>query len=174
MKVIDGGRIADGFVITGAVKAALVTHLQNIYHQYVWAFGDSVVDLDMLRKADQAIVVVGKEQTRSKTVNAALTNTVDGQGLRAHQVVLPSSVSPRLNTAKLPPVQLSDPSFIDSIHHHDKQIGLQVYHATDRSATKLLMTPMRDAAIASPELREAHRRIGWYLATKVLSNIISL
>ena len=36
------------------------------------------------------------------------------------------------------------------------------------------MTPMRDATNAGPILREAHRRVGWYLATEFLGDIISI
>ncbi len=61
VKVIGGGRITDGFVVTAAVKAAIVARLRDTHHMYVWAFGDSVLDLPMLSKANQAIVVVGEE-----------------------------------------------------------------------------------------------------------------
>jgi phosphoserine phosphatase len=52
VKVIGGGRIADGFVVTAVVKAAMVARLRDIHHMYVWAFGESVLDLPMLSKAD--------------------------------------------------------------------------------------------------------------------------
>ena len=39
-------------------------------------------------------------------------------------------------------------------------------------ATKLLITPMRDATVAGPMLRKAHRRAGWYLANEILTNVI--
>lgn len=93
-------------------------------------------------------------------MDAALTNALNYQRLRARQVVLPSNASPRLNTARLPLVQFSDTKFINSIlRHHNRQTGLQVYHATDERVMKLLMTPMRDATVAGPALREAHHRI---------------
>ncbi|CAM6002791.1 unnamed protein product [Sphagnum balticum] len=174
VKVIGGGRIADGFVVTAAVKAAIVARFREVYHMYVWAFGDSVLDLPMLSKADQAIVVVGEEQTRSKTMDAALLNAIDNDGLRAGQVLLPSNVSPRLDNTKLPLIQLTDPEFIDSLIRRRSRHPLQVLHATDRNAAKLLMTPMRDATVAGPVLREAHRRVGWYLATEFLAEMIGL
>ena len=175
VKVLGGGRIADGFVVTGEVKGAIVNRLRNIHQMYVWAFGDSPLDLDMLKKADQAIVVVGDEQTRSKSMEKALTNAVDNEGLRACQVVLPSSASPRLDSTKPPLIQLTNSHFIASIlYRHSPEIGLQVNHATDRCATKLLATVTRDATVAGPALREAHRRIGWYLATEFLSETVGL
>ena len=58
VKVIGGGRIADGIVVTAMVKAALVARLRDTRQMYVCAFGDSPLDLEMLSKADQAIVVV--------------------------------------------------------------------------------------------------------------------
>lgn len=173
VKVIGGGRIADGFVVTAAVKAAIVARLRDIHHMYVWAFGDSVLDLPMLSKADQAIVVVGEEQTRSKTMEAALLNAIDNEGLLARQALLPRNASPRLNTSKLPLIQLTDPKFIDSIRRRSRHT-LQVLHATDKKAAKLLMTPMRDGAVAGLVLREAHRRVGWYLATEFLAEIIGV
>lgn len=45
---------------------------------------------------------------------------------------------------------------------------------TDTKAAKLLMTPTRDARVAGPDLREAHRRIGWYLAMHKVSEIIGV
>ncbi|KAF7508333.1 hypothetical protein GJ744_009324 [Endocarpon pusillum] len=175
VKVIGGGRIADGFVVTAAVKAALVTRLRDAHKMHVWAFGDSLLDLDMLGKAHQAIVVVGEEHTRSKTMDAALMNAIDNDGLVARQAVLPSNASPRLDTIKLPLIHLTEQGFVDSVLcHRGQHARLQVLHATDRSAAKLLMTPMRDATVAGPALREAHRRVGWYLATEFLADVIGL
>jgi uracil phosphoribosyltransferase/adenylate kinase len=175
VKVIGGGRIADGFIVTAAVKATLVARLRDTNQMYVWAFGDSPLDLEMLSKADQAIVVVGEEQTRSKSMDAALINAIDNNSLRARQAVLPSNASPRLDTTKLPLIQLTDHQFVDSVLcRHKRHAGIQLLHATDRSAAKLLMTPMRDAKVAGPILREAHRRVGWYLATEFLADIIGI
>jgi uracil phosphoribosyltransferase/phosphoserine phosphatase/adenylate kinase len=177
VQVIGGGRIADGYVVTAAVKAAMVARLRDVYQAYVWAFGDSPLDLKMLSEADQAIVVVGEEHARSKTMDAALRNAIDHGGLRARQTVLPSSASPRLDTTKLPLIQLTDPNFLDAIlvrSRHRNTGGIQVLHATARAAAKLLMTPTRDAQMAGPTLREAHRRVGWYLATEFIADLIGL
>ena len=174
VKVIGGGRIADGFVVTAAVKAAMVARLRDIHHMYVWAFGDSVLDLPMLSKADQAIVVVGEEQSRSKTMDAALLNAIDNDGLLVRQALLPSNASPRLDTTKLPLIKLTDPRLIDSVMGRHPRHPLQVLHATNRNAAKLLMTPMRDATVAGPALREAHRRVGRYLATEFLAEMVGV
>ena len=175
VKVIGGGRIADGLIVTAAVKAALVARLQDVHQMYVWAFGDSPLDLEMLNKADQAIVVVGEEHSRSKTMDAALMTAIDTDGLRARQALLPSTASPRLDTIKLPLIQLTERKFLDSVlcrrSRHD---GVQILQATDRNAAKLLMTPTRDANVAGPALREAHRRVGWYLATEFLADMIGI
>ncbi|KAI9712974.1 MAG: hypothetical protein M1812_006721 [Candelaria pacifica] len=172
VKVIGGGRIADGFIVSEAVKGALVTHLQEAYKLYVWAFGDGPLDLDMLKKADQAIVVVGEEQTRSQSMSSTLTDAIK---LRARQVLLPSSASPRLDTKRLPILKLTDHQFSkDLFRRHSRQGGLQVISATDRKAAKLLATRMRDAQVAGPDLRDAHRRAGWYLAIEFLADVIGL
>jgi uracil phosphoribosyltransferase len=36
------------------------------------------------------------------------------------------------------------------------------------------MTPMRDATVAGPRLREAHWFVGWYLATELLSEVLGV
>ncbi|KAK5562012.1 hypothetical protein LTR43_012393 [Exophiala xenobiotica] len=47
-RVIGGGRLADNVIVNAAVKAALVARLQKQHGVHVSAFGDSVLDLDML------------------------------------------------------------------------------------------------------------------------------
>ena len=149
VKVIGGGRIADGFVVSAAVKKALVARLQEVHHMRVWAFGDSPLDLDMLRKADEAVIVVGNEQTRSKSMDELLTHVIAVDGLRAHQAVLPSNASPRLDDKMLPVIKLTDPGFVKSLlgdrYTHG---GLQVLCAKDRNAAKLLATRMRHAPVS--------------------------
>ncbi|KAI1079196.1 uracil phosphoribosyltransferase-domain-containing protein [Whalleya microplaca] len=180
VQVIGAGRIADGLIITPTVKAVLVRHLREIYRLYVWAFGDSPLDLPMLKEADQAVVIVGHESTRSRSMEPDLSNAIDNDNLRARQVLLPSTVSHRLDPTRLPEVRLRDSKFIASIM--GRRIprltpnipGLRVIHATEKSAAKMLMTPTRDARNAGPVLREAHHRIGWYLATEYLTDVVGL
>ena len=175
VKVIGGGRISNGFVVSADVKGALVSRLRVLHQQYTWAFGDSPLDLAMLTEADQAVVVVGEEKIRSKSMEAALTDAIDNHGLRARQVVLPSNAAPRLNTTKLPLINLMEPELITSILRcRARSAGLRVLHATKKNSAKLLMTPMRDATRAGPDLRHAHRRVGWYLAIQFLSDAIGL
>lgn len=174
VKVIGGGRIGNGLVVTAAVKAALVTRLKdNGIH--VVAYGDSPVDLGMLSRADRAIVVVGGEQTRSKSMDEKLDLAIIEDGLQAHQALLPSTVSPRLDTRKLPVVQLSDPAFVnDILKHRPRPPPLQIELATETSAAKLLATNMRNAEVAGPALRKAHRHVGWYLAVEYVTKLIGL
>lgn len=175
IKTIGAGPIGnDAVVVNAEVKAALVAHVHTIHHCRVFAFGDSPLDLDMLSKADQAVVVVGEDSIRSKTMEAALLDAIDNGGLRAQQVLLPSNVSPRLDTTKLPLVDITDPEFIESVFRRPRCPSLQVLHATSKSAAKLLMTPTRNATIAGPALRDAHRRVGWYLAMEFLADLIGL
>lgn len=147
IKVIGSGRIIDGFIVTAAVKQAVVTHLKE-QGMCVWAFGDSVVDIDMLVEADHGIVVVGQEDKRSKTIDVPLKAAIQN-GLRACQALLPETVSPRLDTTVLPVVDLANPQFINSV------FSLHVMDATKFNISKLLMTPMRNANIAGPALRES-------------------
>lgn len=172
VQVIGGGRISDGFVVTPAAKGLLVSRLRETHQLYVWAFGDSPLDLEMLCNADQAIVVVGEERLRSRSMDAALKNAIENHGLQARQAVLPSTAPPRLDTMRLPLIHLTEPQFVDSILARNH--SLHLVHATERNTAKLLMTPMRNAAIAGPALVEAHRRAGWYLATEFLGDLIGV
>ncbi|KAL9584468.1 MAG: hypothetical protein Q9212_002107 [Teloschistes hypoglaucus] len=172
VKVIAGGRIADGLVVTPAVKGAMVTHLKDAHNMYVCAFGDSLLDLEMLSKADEAIVVVGDERTRSATMDEQLATAIKTRGLRARQALLPSNATPRLDTTKLPLVQLADQGFLESVFvQHNAP---QVIQMTDKKAAKLLATSMRDARVAGPALRRAHARAGGYLAVEYLTDLIGL
>lgn len=173
--VIGGGRIADGCVVTAAVKGALITRLREVHNLYVWAFGDGPLDLDMLSKADRAVVVVGEERTRSKRMDKELAEAIDKNGLRAEQALLPSTASSRLDTTELPLVDLADKEFVDSIFRQSVQRpGPRVLLATHKSAAKLLATAARDARVAGPALRKAHGRIGRYLAIEYLTDVIGL
>ena len=173
IKVIGGGCIADGFVVTASVKAALVSRLRDVHHMYVLAFGDSPLDLGMLSEAHEAVVVVGEEPMRSKTMEKALQKAIDDNSLRrACQVLLPPHAPPRLDTNKLPLIQINE-EFIQLILRRRKPTD-RIVHATNRSAAKILMTLMRDAGVAGPVLREAHRRVGYYLAAEFVADMIGL
>ena len=173
--VIGGGRIADGFVVTAAVKGALVARLRDTHRLYVWAFGDSPLDLMMMSKADRAIVVVGDERTRSKTMDTPLKNAIDHLGLHARQALLPGNATPRLDLSRLPVIQLTDDEFISAIFDPRDQVSMVKFvDATDKPAAKILMTPTRDSKIAGPALRKSHGRIGRYLSTQYLTDLIGL
>ncbi|KFY99781.1 hypothetical protein V500_01265 [Pseudogymnoascus sp. VKM F-4518 (FW-2643)] len=170
VKVIGGGRIADGFVVTPEVKADLVAHIRGAYQVEVYAFGDSPLDLPMLIQADRAIVVVGDENSRSKSMEAALGDAIRTQGFVASQLVLPSTAASRLDSVKLPILRLSQAG-IDAILCDS---GFRLIHATKTSAATLLTTQTRDATVAGPALKKAHRRIGWYLAVEFIGKAIGL
>ncbi|MCJ1408705.1 hypothetical protein MMC19_002780 [Ptychographa xylographoides] len=171
--VIGGGRIADGIVVTATVKGSLVKRLRNAHHFHVWAFGDSPLDMNMLCEAHKAVIVVGTEHTRSKTMETELSDAIGNGDLSAQQVLLPSMGAPRLDTTRLPVIQLTDPEFVESLLSH-RHNHLQFLHAMHKPAAKLLATSMRDAHVAGPALRRAHGRVGFYLATEYLTDLIGL
>ncbi|KAK7964149.1 uracil phosphoribosyltransferase-domain-containing protein [Apiospora saccharicola] len=94
VSVIGGGRVQDGYVITPEVKASLVVNLRAARGLYVWAFGDSPLDISMFQQADQAVVVVGEPNLRRKSMEEALKKSIDNDGLRARQLLSPSHVAP--------------------------------------------------------------------------------
>lgn len=155
IRCFGGGRISNGLVMTPAVKAAVVSYLRNDIGMEVWAFGDSPLDLPMLKAANHAVVVVGDEETRSRSMDGALSEAIANGTLKARQLLLPASVSLRLDEPMLPLLTKRELNAL--------QYPPSVYYAMSTPAS-LLMTPMRDATIQGPALREAHRRTGWYLA----------
>ncbi|KAF4950098.1 hypothetical protein FGADI_8437 [Fusarium gaditjirri] len=175
VKVIGGGRLSDGYYVTPGVKAAIVSHLRDVHDLYVLAFGDSPLDIPMLCEADKAFVVVGDEESRSSTMDAALSMAIQDGHLRARQILLPSKSSPRLDKDRLPVISLGDKKLVKSITERRKDLPpLKSFDATNKSAAKVLMSPMRDAAVSGPALREAHANVGRYLAIEYVSKIIGL
>lgn len=172
VKVIGGGRLSDALVMTPTLKAALVTRLRDVHEAYVWAFGDSPIDIEMLQAANQAIVVTGNKALRSASMDEVLTRSIGKAGFWPRQAVLPSNATARLDVSRMPVVQLTDQFFVESIFVRRQRIHL--LHATDRFAAKLLMTPMRDAAISGPALRDAHSQVGWYLAAEFCTQILGV
>jgi phosphoserine phosphatase/adenylylsulfate kinase-like enzyme len=154
VKVIGGGRMSDGFVMTPEVKGALVARMRHVHGLYVWAIGDSPLDLPMMYEAHQAIVVVGEERSRSKTMDGSLLDAIAMGGLRVRQVLLPSTAPPRLDTDMLPLVDFTDDEFLDAIVQY-RDTDHRTFHATTRNAAKLLMTPTRDARISGPKPEES-------------------
>ncbi|KAK4198703.1 uracil phosphoribosyltransferase-domain-containing protein [Triangularia verruculosa] len=178
VQVIGGGRITDGFVVTAEVKASLVERLQDAFGFHVWAFGDSPLDIPMLRAADEAIVVAGEQHARSRSMDKHLLEAIESGEFRPRQVLLPSEAAPRLDPTKLPLVEIDGPGFLLEVsrrrdnRHAPMSSQLRLIHATDRNAARLLTTPTRDARVAGPSLREAHRLVGRYLATELLSGLV--
>ena len=176
IKVIGGSRLADNFVVSGKDKRALVERLQNVHGQYVWAFGDSPLDIGMLCQANQAVVVVGDKITRSKSMDTALHDAIRG-GLVARQVLLPAHSSPRAGIEMLPIIELTNQSFLNSVtrsRQASKNTSPRMFHATGSKAAELLMTPMRNSSVSGPALREAHRLVGRYLALEFIAGVIGL
>jgi uracil phosphoribosyltransferase/adenylate kinase/phosphoserine phosphatase len=174
IKVIGGGRISDGYVVTGHLKGAVVDHL-HMKKLRVLAFGDSPLDMAMLHKADEAYIVVGDQATRSSSMDNELAKAINNTNgtLSALQILLPPTASPRLTLETLPKATL-DSAELNLIFHDHSNPSTRFIHATTKPSAKLLTTPTRDATKQSYSLRKAHSRIGYYLATEYLSAITGL
>ncbi|KAI1143168.1 uracil phosphoribosyltransferase-domain-containing protein [Hypoxylon sp. FL0543] len=164
INVLGGGPIGSGLIVTPTLKASLVARLRDVHRLSVCvcALGDSPLDLPMLKTADRAIIVVGDEKIRSKSMDSALSDAID-DGLQAHQILLHVTASPRLDTAKLPVIQSLDSDFVE------REIKTPNLHTA-----RLLMTLARTAGIKGHSLRQAYARIGWYLAVHYLTEILGL
>lgn len=177
VKVVGGARLDDGFVVTPSVTKNLVLRAQNEHSAYTWAFGDSPLDLPMLGAANQPIVVVGDEQTRSKDMEQGLLDAIVSGKLQARQALMAGSLSPpRLaGLDSLPVVDIADPEFVNSIlQTHSPPGGLKLLHATDSAAAMLLMSPPEDPSTRGPSLRAAHYKVGSFLARACVSELIGV
>ncbi|OQO04047.1 hypothetical protein B0A48_10690 [Cryoendolithus antarcticus] len=160
------------YVVTPATKADVVAQLQDQGLE-VWAFGDSPLDLPMLKKGDHRVVVVGKAATRSRSIKKELASAIEDGSLPGIARLLSSpqdcNICPsRLSTAMLPSIHSADITKV----LHDSPPRFRLYHATDKSLSKLLRTPTRIATYQGPSLRKAHEQIGRYLATEYVSEIL--
>ena len=166
--IIGNGLLSNGYVVTPKTKADIVTLLKFHHKLQVCAVGDSEVDLQMLKKAHQSLVVVGPESSRSKSFDAKLRNAIDKEGLRARQVLLPPNSTPRLDIKILPTIELNE-AFFTSLITQDH--SLKIYNAStnDKPAAKLLASSTRNINVHGPELQQAHESAGWYLVTEYIS-----
>ena len=186
VKVIGNGDISEGLIITDKSKEAVVNRLRGPPHNLrVVAFGDGPLDLPMLQAADEGVVVVGVELARSKSMEDALSRAIKPNANGSphdhnlRQALIPHTIIPRLDTTRLPLIDLSDPtdplnqSLFGSLPSKSFPKP-NLLHASNRPSAKLMTTPTRDATMFGPALREAHRRIGWYLATEFITSLVGL
>ena len=168
--VIGGGQLSDRYVVTAKCKATVVSRLRQKYGYFVWAIGDSPLDLAMMRAADRAVVIVGHLHGRSSTMDEALAEALRDSSFRPSQALMPPSAQHRLDLEILPTIDLLDPLVQEMLVSQ----RLQVIDATEKAASKLLMTPTRNAAVKGPSLRSAHHHVGQFLAYEVLAATIGL
>lgn len=190
--IIGGKRLQDGYFVTPEVKQAVVRHLQMKHKKKVVALGDSEVDLKMLIAADDAYLVVGKEGERSTSIDACLGFAIGDDGLQTKQILLPDTVTPRLDTNVSPIVTLSnielesatldqpdpdpEPDLVNAITNHPEQSQPAIVNVEELnlSASRLFATAMRDSKVSGPELRKHHQAAGFYLAINYMTQILGL
>jgi phosphoserine phosphatase len=130
--VIGNGQL-DLPVVTPQTKGLLVRQLQE-RGIYVTALGDSPLDLSMLSAADNAVVVVGPESTRSKTMDSPLAYTIQEGKVRARQALM-GDVPRRLingpfqlRDSDKPPIEAADIS-LPVVDISSEQFLVQVLHS---------------------------------------------
>ncbi|KXT01632.1 hypothetical protein AC578_8041 [Pseudocercospora eumusae] len=157
----------NGYFVSGETKSIIVQHLKRNHNMKVCAIGDSKLDLAMLKEADSGIVIVGSPTIRSKSMSEHLCCSGGMEGLygKTYQVTLPPQVTPLRQNA-LPRITLEAVS--------KQKWCINLHHATNKTAAKLLMTPTRDANVTGRALQEAHRQVGHYLAIEYLADLIGI
>ena len=180
IRVVGNGnalKMYGDIIVSKAVKEHAVKCLQNDCNLQVWAFGDSPLDLDMMIRANEAVVVVGHEDNRSSSMDQALHEALRDPSFRPYQALLPKLVKPRLSADQLPILDMTDPHFLERLFDGRKiteNVYVRCLHHTNAKTTDLLATPMRNAALAGPALRKAHQQVGWYLGVTCVADVIGL
>lgn len=170
--VIGNGRLQDP-IVTPETKADVVNHMRR-RGIYVSAFGDSPLDIPMLKAADCSIVVVGQEGFRSTTMNEALSTAITNEGLVARQVSVKTR-DHRLDYKTLPIIDLEDEQTLRQLLQtgDSAPARLRIWQPNAPTAN-LLATPMRNADVSGHSLQRAHREVGRYLASAYLPQILGL
>lgn len=176
VKVIGGGRLSDGCVVTEELKQVIVKHLQYTHKAFVFAVGANPSDLPMLEQADRALVT-------GSPLDHILTEAITDKGLKVEQLLLSANTETLVQanagdnapSTTIPLVDITTDKFKDDVLASVSPLrGLRVHHATDKPSSKLLMTAvLTDEPVASA-LCKAHRRVGEHLATELLSEHIGL
>lgn len=157
--IIAGGRLADGLVVTAPLKAALVARLQAVHHTHVIAFGHTPLALPMLKHANLAILVVGATTLIYRDMEEDLTTAIRHHNLRARQVLLTPTASPRLCPCTAPLLHLSSPALFAPTNR------VSIIFAPNATAAALLTRPLH---------RNTLGRAGAYLATELLSTHLGI
>lgn len=173
VNLIGGCRAVEGYVVTPRTKADIVTFMQEEQKKRVIAFGDGPIDLPMLQAADYRYVVVGDNAIRSRSVEQKLVEAIStSQDFRPKQILLPPSVPYLLDEKILPIVDITE-DILGIVQDRSLRPGI-IEDATASTAAKLPAGPTRDPAITSSNLRQAHQRVGHFLAINHISNITGL
>lgn len=165
VKVIGNGKLDNGYIATNTIKGYVVDQLKT-GNMRVVVFGDSPLDLEMMRRADEAYVVVGRKQDRSASMEGKLVALLES-GCSPRQILLLPTVEPRMTESRLPIAKLDDAT-LDSV------LRRSFVHATQKASAKLLMTPMREASNIGHDLRKAHEEVGYYLANEYLGTVMGV
>nr|XP_018913923.1 PREDICTED: uncharacterized protein LOC109041876 [Bemisia tabaci]XP_018913924.1 PREDICTED: uncharacterized protein LOC109041876 [Bemisia tabaci] len=168
IQVIAGNRLKDGYVVSKDVKTSLVQHLRK-KNLFVVSFGDSPLDMGLLKEANNAIVVVGPEDVRSKKMKFELQKALDddnGSFSKIGQLLLGTETP--LDCSPLPIINL-DESLLEIWFCRRVRVII-----ADEMPAKFLMTPTRDKRFSGKALYNEFSKIGRYLATNHLPNIIKI
>ena len=190
-------------LVTPTVKAAVIEELQK-RQIFVTAFGDSPLDIPMLAVADNAVVVVGDEISRSQSMDAKLRDAIRDGALKARQAVMGNAtarnidfeISPGVQTNMLPQVDISSDEFLkqalqigqlahpvqspetslssSSSPSATRNVIFNFHDATNTAASQILATSMRNAGNQGPALRSAHHAAGRHLALSQVGSILGL
>lgn len=93
VKAIGNGKHDNGYIVTDAVKGYVVDQLKT-RNMRVIVLGDILLDLEMIGKADEAYVVVGRKRARSASKEGKLLALLQG-GCSPRQTLHPPTLESR-------------------------------------------------------------------------------
>jgi 2-hydroxy-3-keto-5-methylthiopentenyl-1-phosphate phosphatase/uracil phosphoribosyltransferase len=167
--IVGGNDSIEGYVVTPRTKANVVDQLRTEHEVNVYAIGDGFLDVEMLTKADRALVVVGSKDESGDSVE--LQRAFKENGLRVRRIVLPPDSAFRLTNEEPPKAAFDPASFLDEL---ETPRGLNFVRAANKSAVKLLTADSRNLDIHGQDLQRAERKIGWFLAMQYVSAVVGV
>ena len=158
--VVGGNRLSSDFLVDPSTKGYLAETIRGMSHSpFVISFGDSLVDLEMLRKAHFGFII-----------ESGLPSTLDeigqSQNNNLMKVILAGSRNPG---SKFPVTTLK---WVLDLKEGKDPLTLELFRNLEcQPMAQVLSTKSRDSSLSSYELGQVHHEIGIFLSA-IICNFI--
>ncbi|KAJ4286215.1 hypothetical protein N0V88_008078 [Collariella sp. IMI 366227] len=128
VKIVGGGRMSDGFVMTAKTKAILVSRLRRVHHFYVWAMPDAI-------EADELKSKHLKGQRRVVLMDSVVNNGKTMVDFVQHIRNLDATISIVLVAGVVQVQSVSAGSILGQFLQHDKALSMVALRLSENKFT---------------------------------------